>query len=232
VTEYGILMPKEYGFSESVVQKFMLDSFDFFQNAQDAEIGYPADDNRLVQGWGWFSLNDKEFDIKTFIGFNGNLFDHDSGVMNGLGTAFAAYTAPLTSHFANAQLAGVEVTPSYLIDATTTAITVSVTVVNGGNLPSGPVNVTLWAGTPGDAANRLGSQTIQPIRSHCRDRVVVEFARPVAALAAGRHDLVLTLAPAGADGTLTGEPLVTSVYKLGPQATLDHLYIPSLQVVP
>ncbi len=232
VTEYGILMPKEYGFDEEVVQKFMLESFDFMRNTRDADVGYPLDDHRLVQGWGWFSLNDKEFDMKTFVGFNGNLFDHDNGVMSAFGQTFGAYTAPLTTRFADTKLAGVEVSPSYLIEATTEVITLSVTLVNGGNLPSGAVDVTLWAGAPDDTGSRLGTQTVQSVRSHCRERVSLQFAYEVAALPAGRHDLALTLVPAGAGGPTTSEPLIVSIYMLAEQMTVERLYMPSLQVVP
>ncbi|MCB0089134.1 MAG: hypothetical protein KDE54_14585 [Caldilineaceae bacterium] len=55
ISEYGILLTAAYGFDAPHVNAFMLDSFDLFNSLSDAEMGYPADDNRLVQRWVWFS---------------------------------------------------------------------------------------------------------------------------------------------------------------------------------
>ena len=56
ITEYGIIMPHFYGFDQPRVQSFMLNTFDWLTTATDPETGYPADGNRLVQGWAWYSL--------------------------------------------------------------------------------------------------------------------------------------------------------------------------------
>ncbi len=55
ITEYGILMPESYGFGPEVVRDFMLSSFDLFDKLRDPQLGYGADQNRLVQRWVWFS---------------------------------------------------------------------------------------------------------------------------------------------------------------------------------
>jgi hypothetical protein len=72
VSEYGVLMVYDDGFDWPRVETFMLRTFEYFMNAVDPELGYPADENRLVQRWAWYSLNDKEFE-----GFNtvSHLFD-------------------------------------------------------------------------------------------------------------------------------------------------------------
>ena len=63
VTEFGILMRPDYPagdgrvYDHEFVREFMFDSFDFMRTAKDAEFGYPADGNRLVQSWAWFALN-------------------------------------------------------------------------------------------------------------------------------------------------------------------------------
>jgi hypothetical protein len=88
VSEYGILMPEGYGFPPEAVIDFMVASFDFLLNAQDPEIGYPADDNRLVQRLAWFSLG---YDVYP----TGNLVDLASGELTPLGQAFAQYAASL-----------------------------------------------------------------------------------------------------------------------------------------
>lgn len=84
ISEYGILMPPDYGFPAEAVKQFMWDSFDFFLNARDEEIGYPADDNRLVQQWCWYSLGDTLY-------YTSNLFDPQTFVITPLGEAFGEY---------------------------------------------------------------------------------------------------------------------------------------------
>jgi len=55
ITEYGILIPEEFGFTPSRVINFMVKSFDLFDSLRDETLGYPQDENRLVQRWVWFS---------------------------------------------------------------------------------------------------------------------------------------------------------------------------------
>ena len=88
VTEYGILMPEEYGFSPEKVAEYMRRSFDLLLNARDSEIGYPADDNRLVQRLLWYSLSDTNYPT-------GNLVDPVSGELTALGQVFAEYVGRL-----------------------------------------------------------------------------------------------------------------------------------------
>ena len=66
VTEYGVLMPPIFGFPPSKVNDYMSQTFDYMLNTRDETLGYPADDNRLVQRFAWFSTFDP--------GFNGHLY--------------------------------------------------------------------------------------------------------------------------------------------------------------
>ncbi|MCC6166059.1 MAG: hypothetical protein IT329_02415 [Caldilineaceae bacterium] len=59
ITEYGILMPAEYGFTPERVRRFMIGSFELLRSLRDPELGYPADGYRLVQRWVWFSAGDR-----------------------------------------------------------------------------------------------------------------------------------------------------------------------------
>ena len=86
VSEYGILMPSDYGFPPERVAVFMTGTFDFFSSAADPEIGYPADDYRLVQLWCWYSLNDSVDHYPT-----GNLYDPQTGEMTVLGKVWEEY---------------------------------------------------------------------------------------------------------------------------------------------
>jgi hypothetical protein len=86
VTEYGILMPNEYGFPPEAVRRFMLDTFEVMRALKDPDLGYAADGGRLVQRWCWFSLQDERYPT-------GNLVQPGSGQRTLLGEAFAAYIA-------------------------------------------------------------------------------------------------------------------------------------------
>ncbi len=86
VSEYGILLPEEYGFPYEKVRDFMYATFDYFLTASDASLGYPADGNRLVQRWAWYSLSDTVYPT-------GNLFDPDTGQITSLGLAYSSYTS-------------------------------------------------------------------------------------------------------------------------------------------
>ena len=55
ITEYGILLPEEYGFTTEQVEVYMLDSFDLFDTLRHDELGLAEDEGRLVQRWAWFS---------------------------------------------------------------------------------------------------------------------------------------------------------------------------------
>ena len=88
VSEYGILMPESYGFPPELVSQFMVDTFDYLLTAADDEIGYPADDNRLVQAFCWFSVGDPRYPTP-------NLFDTETFKVTPLGEVFQAYVAGL-----------------------------------------------------------------------------------------------------------------------------------------
>jgi len=71
----------------AVTEYGMLATFDYFLTARDEAVGYPRDDNRLVQWWAWYSLADATYPT-------GNLFDLVTGAATVLGHAFARYVSP------------------------------------------------------------------------------------------------------------------------------------------
>jgi hypothetical protein len=85
VTEYGILMPGDYGFPPDQVEAFMLATFEFYRTAADPALGLPADGHRLVQRWCWYSLLDGRYPT-------GNLLQEESGQLTPLGDAFRRYS--------------------------------------------------------------------------------------------------------------------------------------------
>lgn len=88
VTEYGVLMPDEYGFPPDLVSKFMAATFDYFLSAQDATLGYAADGNRLVQAFCWYSVADTMYPTS-------NLFDAKTRAVTPVGKAFRQYVQAL-----------------------------------------------------------------------------------------------------------------------------------------
>ena len=86
LTEFGVLMPAEYGFPLETVSAFMVGAFDWMVTAVDPELGYPADGDRLVQRWAWYSLAATDYP-------GGNLYDPQTQGMTALGQTFAAYLA-------------------------------------------------------------------------------------------------------------------------------------------
>ncbi len=83
ISEYGILMPADYGFPPARVSNFMTASFDLFRALRDPATGYAADDQRLVQRWNWYSARDSRYAA-------GNLFD-DYGEPTLVGEAMSDY---------------------------------------------------------------------------------------------------------------------------------------------
>ena len=94
ITEYGILMPASYGFPPAVVSDFLVNTFDFFLTARDPELGYPADDNRLVQAFNWYSIADKNLDSPNSYPTS-NLFDPETRNVSPVGETFKAYVSGL-----------------------------------------------------------------------------------------------------------------------------------------
>jgi hypothetical protein len=81
LTEFGILMPSDYGFPPDVVSGFAEETLDLLMTLQDPATGYAADDDRLVQRWAWFSLSSPNFPA-------GNLADLHLGRLTEVGLAF------------------------------------------------------------------------------------------------------------------------------------------------
>ena len=61
ITEYGSLFPPtrlDLGATDAKTASFMVGTFNFLLSARDEATGLPGDQNRLVQRWFWYSLNE------------------------------------------------------------------------------------------------------------------------------------------------------------------------------
>ncbi|MEZ4617237.1 MAG: hypothetical protein R2867_17240 [Caldilineaceae bacterium] len=144
ISEYGILLSKYHGYDYTRVRNYMRGTFDYMLNTTDADLGYPADGNRLVQEFAWFSLNFWEFDIKTYFGLNGNLFDHDSLQIMPLGLDYAAYTQAVTLRTIDLAIQEFHASTSTL--PANQPVTFYTGFVNQGGIAATDVAVQYWNG--------------------------------------------------------------------------------------
>ncbi len=81
LTEFGILMPADYGFPPEMVSDYVGRTLDLLMTLKDPATGDPEDGGRLVQRWAWFSLSDPTYP-------NGNLADLKAGNLTPVGQAY------------------------------------------------------------------------------------------------------------------------------------------------
>ena len=231
ISEYGILLPDLYGYTDPVVGNFMAESFHFMQTAADPATGYPRDGNRLVQSWAWYSLNDHKYDVQTGIGFNGNLFDHDSGQITPVGNRFAAYTAPLVDMHSNVAITAAAFEPSMPITAgITSAVTVTAAIFNGGNLAAEGVRLHVYRGDPDQGGVLVAQSPPAAVSSHCTAELRLSAAFAVRDWGPGVYPLTLVVQVQNPqqEKTLEDNRVETSVWILREGQTLERTHIPFL----
>jgi hypothetical protein len=166
VSEYGILMPIDYGFNPTRVNDFMNTTFDFMRTATDPHLGNPNDEYRLVQRWSWYSAIDTEF--------NGWLFDPTTYQMTAIGSNYAAYTAPLT---ADVDLFPATITSTPIAPFSSGApvtVTLTASIANGGNRVDTTTGVVarFYDGDPAQGGTQIGSDQVVQLAG-CGDHSTV-----------------------------------------------------------
>lgn len=149
------------------VSTFMVNTFNYLENTKDANLGYPLDDNRLVQQWMWFSLyvpHETETE-PAYPGAASNLLNQGYTALTPMGTTFRNYVAaqPVKRNLLVTQVAHPLV---YTNGGGTTSATLSVYFKNNGNTAvTTPFNVTFYS----DAAmtNVIGATTYTPKVEGC-----------------------------------------------------------------
>jgi len=103
VSEYGVLFPESF-FADGMtkIKQFMTGTMDWMNTATDTTIGYPADNNRLVQRWAWFAFNCPDRIVQ-----NAFLCDPETYQVTEYGRTWGNYLAP----------GGVPVTPKAIVTA-------------------------------------------------------------------------------------------------------------------
>ncbi|HOC20102.1 MAG TPA: hypothetical protein PKL16_01190 [Anaerolineae bacterium] len=87
VSEYGIVYHHAGMDDLALVQSFLTDTFDYFMNTKDCDLGYPADECRLVQRWAWYSLDDNNPNFNPYA----YLIDPTTGQLTATGQTFMEY---------------------------------------------------------------------------------------------------------------------------------------------
>ena len=84
LTEFGLLMGDDFGYTIDVRTAYLTSTFEWLNAATDSQTGYPADGNRLVQRWAWFSLGDEVYPLADLV-------DLPNGKLTQLGLAFRGF---------------------------------------------------------------------------------------------------------------------------------------------
>lgn len=194
VSEFGILLPPDYGYTDARVSTFMRQSFAWLQRATDRTTGYAADDYHLVQQWAWFSLNYYAYDSTTGVGHNGHLFDHASAQITPVGRAFAAYLAHLAPPPPRLTLVAATVTPTTLRAGSTTPLTIEITVANPSATTVEAFTLAVrWGKGQPQAKVRLQ----QPVAPHCDALLPLTITWTPPSLTPGRYGLQVQVEVAG-----------------------------------
>jgi hypothetical protein len=176
VTEYGILygqsaLGEEDGITSAQIEAYMLDTFDYLLTAQDGATGYPLDENRLVQGWLWYSLNDNSSWYRDSALFHTTTTPK---TLTSIGDAWENYVSNPANSFAsqpkrNLLVANLETSPNpaFALPGGTTTVTLHADVANSGNTWTATgdnIVVKFWDGIPNEPSSELiASQTLNDI---------------------------------------------------------------------
>jgi hypothetical protein len=151
LTEYGILMPEDFGFPPARVNAFMNNTYNYLRSAQDPVLGYPADSYRLVQKWSWFSIH--------HLDFNGDLFFNEPPYdLTPIGQNFADYTAPIATAVDLYPWQLATTAAPFISGGSPVTLTLQTTIANSGNLtePTGPALVRFYDGDPQNGGTQIG----------------------------------------------------------------------------
>jgi len=196
ISELGILLSPWHGYDHDAVRLFMVNAFDFMLTATDAQTGYPADGNRLVQEFAWFSLNYYAWEPINGYGTNGNFFDHDTAVIQSLGIAFEEYVK--SKRIETIDLKVIDFRSDPLNLTTTSAATWEVDFLNQGGINAEDVEVRFWHGDPAAGGQLLGSSpTRARVEPNCNSALTAEFVWVPPA--AGQYKIYAQLVAANID---------------------------------
>ncbi len=182
LSEYGVLMPVEYGFPAERVNTFMTKTFDYLLTKTDTNTGYPADGNRLVQKLSWYSLTDTDY--------NGRLFSADTKQRTPMGDNFANYVAPIPNQ---ADFYPISIHPESIPVSAgePQTVTIKAVIANSGNtLAALPLDVRFYAGDPQNGGTQIGTPQSTTVAG-CGETATVSIQWPN--LTPGFHEIYVSV---------------------------------------
>jgi hypothetical protein len=161
LSEFGILMPQNRfnpDFTSERVNAFMNETFTYLMTERDPNIGYSGDDNRLVQRFAWYSIDDN-FDHNGFI-FDPNLPVESSRTSMGDNYVNFANNMAESVDFYVDEVRLLGAPP--LTSAGATTVTLEAKIGNSGNLASTTqATVRFFNGNPNSGGTLIGeAQTV------------------------------------------------------------------------
>lgn len=169
MTEFSLLYPytidsggscflqDEFGncFTPQRTSDFMTAVFNYLESATDPNIGYPLDNNRLVQQWLWYAMND------GLDGTPNKLVNDSATALTLMGTTYKNYVAgqPLSTNL-------IADRAFYPIAVGQTAADIGVSFRNNGNAKiNQSFTVTFYSDTA--LSNEIGSVTVPATVNGC-----------------------------------------------------------------
>ncbi len=153
-TEYGILLPINYGFDSPRVVRFLTSTFDLFDSLRDPNLGMPDDDYRLMQTWCWFSLDSEQFEGQ----YVRSLFDRTTRQLTPVGQAFANWGYGQRTWYSDIEIsAGPAVSATWAVFAEQPSrFDLAASVINMGNLATGPFAMRFGLGAANAPTQIIG----------------------------------------------------------------------------
>lgn len=170
ITEGGVNLGT-YWLSPFQVKYFMVGALDYTLNQTDSRLGDPADGNRLVQQFFWWSLdwNAVEDQYGMTVEVDG-LYDPSTHVREDYGANWVAYVRSASHPEANVPhmnllAANAEASPASLLQpAGPVTVTLAVAMYNAGNRAAeGDVRVEFRAGTPESPGALIGAKVFRSV---------------------------------------------------------------------
>lgn len=172
----GCFLSDEFGncFTPTRVNNYMDATLNWLETATDSSLGYPADNNRLVQQWLWFSLRVGNETNNEESGGSSNLLtiNYDSlpaGDVAALTEMGQNYRSHIQSKTLYKNLMASRALPSVAFTnppGNTASATLMVEFHNNGNTKiNQPFNVTFYS--DGGLTQEIGTVTINPVLQGC-----------------------------------------------------------------
>jgi len=156
-------------FTAARVSKFMTRTFNYLETAADPTLGYPADNNHLVQQWLWFSMYYNQQDI----GYVSNLLEDDYTTLTPVGQIFSSTVNTLATHVNLVATEAAHPAVFTSVPGGTVTAPLSVSIYNNGNTQTtSPFTVTFYS----DAARTqiIDTVTITNSLRGCARKIVAQ----------------------------------------------------------